>query len=166
MCICGSIYSLAFVSGCSLEFISIRFSLEFYSLQCSYENLFQSSMYAILLFFFSFDIFMVMYFGNEIELSSDRLSYCLFESDWFEQSRVCKKCIIMLAELLKRPHALVVGRLYPLNLDIFTSVSSEDSIFHGFYLLFLSNESCFLTDLKAGLQHVQYITKPKLMQQI
>lgn len=66
---------------------------------------------------------MITHFGNEIKLSSDRLSYSLFESDWMEQSNSCQKCIVILAEIVKQPHELVIWKLYPLNLKTFTSVS-------------------------------------------
>lgn len=70
-----------------------------------------------------FDIFIVMYFGNEIKLSSNRLSYCLFESNWTGQSKSYQKTIIILGEVLKQPHQLLISKLYPLNLETFTSVS-------------------------------------------
>lgn len=66
---------------------------------------------------------MVMFCGNEIKVSSDRLSYCLYECNWLERSKVCKNTIITLTEALKQPKELVVGKLYPLNLNTFTSVS-------------------------------------------
>lgn len=64
-----------------------------------------------------------MYLVNEIELSSDRLSYCWFESNWIEQTQSCKKNIIIMSEALRRPTQVIVGKLYPLNLKTFTSVS-------------------------------------------
>lgn len=63
-----------------------------------------------------------MYLGNEIKLSSDRLSYCLFESDWIGQTEVCKKHIVIMIEFLKQPQELIVGKLYPMDLKTFTSV--------------------------------------------
>jgi len=71
----------------------------------------------------TFDIYMVMYFGNEIELSSGQLSYCLFECNWIDQSQSFKKYIIILMEVFKQPQQLVICKLYPLNLDTFTKVS-------------------------------------------
>lgn len=70
-----------------------------------------------------FDIFAVMYLGNQIELSSDGLSYCWFQSLWTEQTQSCKKNILIMTEALRRPKQVVVGKLYPLNLKTFTSVS-------------------------------------------
>lgn len=66
---------------------------------------------------------MVIYLGNEIKLASGNLSHCLFESNWTKQTHSCKKCITILKERLKRPQELIVGKLYPLNLLTFTSVS-------------------------------------------
>ncbi len=69
-----------------------------------------------------FDTFIVMLLGNKIMESSDRLSYCLFESDWIPQSPESKKCIVIMAEALKQPQEIVICKLYPLNLETFTSV--------------------------------------------
>lgn len=79
-------------------------------------------LYAVVCIYFIYDIFMITYFGNEIKLSSDRLSYCLFESNWMDQSDSCKKLVFAFAELVKQPHELVIGKLYPLNLETFTRV--------------------------------------------
>lgn len=78
--------------------------------------------YAAVLVHSTFDIFIETYFGNEIELSSSRLSYALFESDWMDQSNVCKRSMIILMEPLKRPQKLIVAKIYPLDLEIFTNV--------------------------------------------
>ena len=69
-----------------------------------------------------FDIFVLMYLGNEIKFFSGRLTYCLYESNWIEQTESCKKCIVIMAEGLKKPKELKVGRIYPLNMMTFTSV--------------------------------------------
>ena len=65
---------------------------------------------------------MIAYFGNEIQLYSGQLSYCIYESNWIEQSEADKKLMIIFCEILKQPHELVVAKLYPLNLDTFTTV--------------------------------------------
>lgn len=70
------------------------------------------------------DIFMVMYFGNEIKLTSDALSYSLFKSNWMEQPESCKKVVIIFGERLKQAQQLVVLKLYPLTLETFTRVCS------------------------------------------
>lgn len=66
---------------------------------------------------------MVMYFGNEVKCSSDELSYSVFESNWIVQSKSYRKCILTLTEVVKKPHELVILKLYPLDLETFTSVS-------------------------------------------
>lgn len=62
-----------------------------------------------------------MYLGNEIMLSSDRLTYCLFESNWIDQPQATKKLIILFVERLKKPHVIEIG-LYTLSLGTFTGV--------------------------------------------
>ena len=69
-----------------------------------------------------FDIFIITYLGNEIQFYSNRLSYCLFESNWTEQSASDKKLLIIMGERLKQPHEIMVGKLYPLTLTTFTKV--------------------------------------------
>lgn len=77
-----------------------------------------------------FDIFMMMYFGNEIKLSSEQHGYCLFESDWVTQPQASKKCIILFGELVRQPHEFFILKLYPLDLTTFTEVSSSTSILY------------------------------------
>lgn len=68
------------------------------------------------------EIFMITYFGNEILLASDRLTYSLFESDWTDQPHSTKKCVTIFGEYLKQSHQLLVAKLYPLTLVTFTEV--------------------------------------------
>lgn len=90
----------------------------------SYDgSLSQTLIYTALLLYNFFDIFMLMYFGNRIKFSGDRLSYCLFECNWIKQTSLCKNCIIILLEVLKRQHELIIGKIYRLKLETFSSVS-------------------------------------------
>ncbi|XP_037044050.1 odorant receptor 43a-like [Bradysia coprophila] len=101
VCICGAVYTLAF---------------------SSHEDLIIDAINCIVLLYSLFDIFMVMYLANEIKLSSDDLSRCLYNSNWIEQTQSCKRCVIILGERFKQPQELVVGKIYPLNLLTFTSI--------------------------------------------
>ncbi|XP_037025558.1 odorant receptor 94b-like [Bradysia coprophila] len=110
LCICGSIYCLAFNVG---------------------DNLLERLTYLLLLLYFISELFMITYFGNEIMLSSNRLSYSLFQSNWVDQPHSTKKCIIIFGEYLKQPQELIVGRLYPLTLETFTRIlNSAYSMFN------------------------------------
>ncbi len=80
------------------------------------------AIYIILAMYAFFEIFLLMYLANEITLESDRLSYCLFESNWIDQPEHTRKCVIIMCEMVKSPQKLVVF-IYPMNLDKFTSVS-------------------------------------------
>lgn len=77
----------------------------------------------VLLLYSIFDIFMITFYGNEIKLTSDRLSYHLYESDWFHRSHAIKKNILILGEILMRPRELIVLKIYPLSLGTFTKVN-------------------------------------------
>nr|QGW45383.1 odorant receptor 10 [Bradysia odoriphaga] len=101
LCICGSIYSLAFdVGGNTVERLCHIFNLVYNTSE----------------------IFMITFFGNEILVSSDRLSYCLFESNFVNQTESVKKLIIIFGEYLKQPHQLTICNLYPLTLETFTRI--------------------------------------------
>ncbi|XP_037032673.1 odorant receptor 94a-like [Bradysia coprophila] len=110
LCIYRSVYCLAFDVG---------------------DNLSKRFMHLLSLSYFIYDLFMITYFGNEIMLSSNRVSYSLFESDWIEQPQSTKKNIIIFGEYLKQPHVLVIGKLYPLTLETFTRIlNSAYSMFN------------------------------------
>ncbi len=76
----------------------------------------------IILFVNGFDLFIVLYLGNEITISSSELMYCVFESDWIWQSEAMVMDFIILTEVLKKPQQLIILKVYPMNLDTFTSV--------------------------------------------
>ncbi len=78
--------------------------------------------YAMISLYAFFEIFIIMYLANEITEESDRLSYCLFESNWIDQPEYTKKCVIIMCEMIRSPQQLVVF-IYPMNLETFTSVS-------------------------------------------
>nr|QGW45404.1 odorant receptor 31 [Bradysia odoriphaga] len=101
ICICGGVYSLAF---------------------SSHTNILQDGFYFTVPFLCFFDTFALLYLSNEIMLASDRLSYCLFESKWMDQTESCKKYIIIVGERLKQPQQLVVGKQFPMNLRTFTMI--------------------------------------------
>lgn len=93
-----------------------------FELQSISDSLIEFTVHFAMLFYFIFNLFMVSYFGNEIKLKSDRLSYSLFESNWIDQPQSTKRCVIIFAELLKQQHELIVGKIYPLTLQTFTRV--------------------------------------------
>nr|QGW45420.1 odorant receptor 47 [Bradysia odoriphaga] len=101
LCICGSVYALAFSLG---------------------NNLLEFIIHVYILFYNISEIFMITYFGNEIMLSSQRLAYSLFASDWIEQPQSTKKILLIFGEHLKRSHQLLIAKLYPLTLGTFTSI--------------------------------------------
>ncbi|XP_037039734.1 odorant receptor 94b-like [Bradysia coprophila] len=100
--ICVSVYSLAFGSN---------------------RNIAQTEFNVVELLYGIFDIFLVMYLANDITVSSDRLSYCLFESNWIEQTESCKKYVLIMAEMLKQPQQLVI-LIYPMNLETFVKIAN------------------------------------------
>lgn len=119
--ICTSTYVLAFTVKLSFESYWHFNSLN--SFQSTTANVIETLSYVACFIHGVSDIYLVMYLANEIRLASDKLSYRLFESNWIEQSRTCRKCVIILAEFLKQPQEMVIFKLYPMNLETFTLVS-------------------------------------------
>nr|QGW45425.1 odorant receptor 52 [Bradysia odoriphaga] len=110
LCICASTYSIAFFSG---------------------DNFFELLVYLTGLLYSIFDIFMIMFFANEITLASDRLSYRLYESCWIDRRQSIKRNVLLFGEFLVKPHQLIVLQLYPLTLDTFTRIlNSAYSMFN------------------------------------
>lgn len=94
------------------------------------ENPFQYGVYVITLTYSIFDIYMVTYFGNEIKFASSQLSNCLYACNWIDQSKTFKRCLLIVNEVLKKPQLLVIGKLYPLDLEIFSNVRKKNN-FHS-----------------------------------
>lgn len=96
-----------------------------------------------------------MYFGNEIKLSSDRLTYNLFESNWYEQSLVRKKYLLMMMQFFVKPQELIIGKVFPLTLETFVSVS-----FFGIHSMFSPNFGYYyIADNKLRLHSLQRFEK-------
>lgn len=72
---------------------------------------------------------MSTFLGNEILLSSDRLSYSFFESNWIDLSQSMKKNVNIFGELLMKPQEMVVSKLYPLTLQTLSRVRSNSSVY-------------------------------------
>ncbi|XP_037039744.1 putative odorant receptor 71a [Bradysia coprophila] len=110
LCICGSIYCLAFDIS---------------------DHFVERVVHIYMFFYHTAELFMITYFGNEILVTSGRLSFSLFEADWVDQPPSTTKCIIIFGEYLRQSHQLLIGRLYPLTLETFTRIlKSSYSLFN------------------------------------
>lgn len=116
--ICISAYVLAYVSN-RLYILTTQSNI---SLQSSNDNIFQIPIFMAVLLYGIFDIFLVMYLANDINVASDKLSYCLFESSWIGQPKSCIKCLLILGETVRHSQQLVILKVYPMNLETFTMV--------------------------------------------
>lgn len=70
-------------------------------------------------------------------LSSNRLSYSLFESNWIDRPESTKKYLIIFGEYLKEPHELVIVKLFPLTLETFTRVCLKYNLLVNIFLRLL-----------------------------
>lgn len=80
------------------------------------------SVYLVLLLYSIFDVFMIMYYGNELMLSSGRLGWHLYESNWIDRSQSIKKNVLIFNEFLMQPLEITVLKIYPLTLETFIRV--------------------------------------------
>lgn len=92
-------------------------------MQSTNDNVFGIPIFMAILLYGLFDIFLVMYLANDINVASDKLSYCIFESAWIGQTKCCLKCLLILGESVRYSQQLVILKIYPLNLETFTMVS-------------------------------------------
>ncbi|XP_037049672.1 odorant receptor 22a-like isoform X2 [Bradysia coprophila] len=134
VCICGSVYCLAFDIG---------------------GNFVERLIHLYTLIYHIAELFMITNFGNEIMLSSSRLAYCLFESDWIGRPQSTIKSIIVFTEYLKQAHVLLIARVYPLTLETFIRVAN--CLIRMVCKVFL--RSVFVTDFKVSLQFFQHFEK-------
>lgn len=93
-------------------------------MQATRENIVQTEMHLIMLIHGILDIFVIMYLTNDITIGSGRLSQCLFESNWIDQTESCKKYVLIMGEVLKQPQQLVI-LVYPMSLETFMKVGEE-----------------------------------------
>lgn len=130
-CICCSIFCIVFVSQFLYLFLSETFLQKiknsFFLLQSRGLNFFEQLIQVTVLLYSIFDIFMIMYFGSEITSWSNGLSYSLFESEWTDRSVSVQKNVVIFGEFLKRPHQLVIIKIYPLTLETFKRVKCHDA---------------------------------------
>lgn len=136
ICICASVYCLAFVftnsefHQSSLLWTQLPRSKPWFSV--IYVLLFPEYHWKLygadsdnphLRVFYNIpELFVITYYGNEIMLASNRLTHTLFESDWIEQPLSTKKLVVIFGEYLRQPHVLMIGKLYPLTLETFNKV--------------------------------------------
>ncbi|KAJ6635359.1 putative odorant receptor 71a [Pseudolycoriella hygida] len=86
------------------------------------ENIIQYCFFVSFLMGVVIQIFLPCYFGNEIMLTSAALSNHVYSSSWHSFSLKYRKLVITFMERLKRTRTLLVGKLFPLSLDTFTSI--------------------------------------------
>ncbi|RZC36221.1 7tm 6 domain containing protein, partial [Asbolus verrucosus] len=65
------------------------------------------------------EIFMYCWFGNEVEIKSNEMSYAIFESDWTDASMDMKKHIIFFVMGCHKPLKISALDLFYLSLDTF-----------------------------------------------
>lgn len=79
--------------------------------------------YVSLMGIYTYEIFMLMYFGNEVLLSSEKLLTSVYESNWMDLSMRYRKMALTLMERLKREEEMTIAKIFPLNLKMMTSVT-------------------------------------------
>lgn len=99
----------------------------------------------------------------------DLLSYRLFSSNWFEiitaskctDLKKCHKILVIFTEVLEQEQKILVGKVFPLSLRTFSSVSTSNFTYE---LTFMTHNSfngyiflSFLSDFECSLSPFYYI---------
>lgn len=66
--------------------------------------------------------FLYTYFGNGIETTSNLVSNAVYASDWYVMPTILRKDLIIILERVKRRCTITAGKLFSLNLALFTEV--------------------------------------------
>lgn len=84
-------------------------------------------------------IFLPCFLGNEMIFASNDLMNSAYNSSWEVMSIRYRKLLLILMERLKQRSRILVGKLFPLSLDTFTSVN----IFYSSVVVYWWKSSLF-----------------------
>jgi odorant receptor len=76
-------------------------------------------------------IYIPCYFGNELSLSSEKLSDSLFHSNWIDESAEFKLAMKIFMENTKKPLQISVFNTFNLNLESFLTVVNSAYSFYN-----------------------------------
>ncbi|CAH1965443.1 unnamed protein product [Acanthoscelides obtectus] len=69
-----------------------------------------------------FQLLMVCHFGNSITEAGETYRYCLYEIDWYSNSKRFKQCLLIMMYRMDKPLYLTIGKFSPLTLHTFVAV--------------------------------------------
>lgn len=75
------------------------------------------------------EVFSYTFFGNRILTATHSLTNSTYSSKWYEMPTQYRKHVIIFMERIKRNSVLMAGKLFPLNLALFTTVNYCYNIF-------------------------------------
>ncbi|XP_037941070.1 odorant receptor 59a-like [Teleopsis dalmanni] len=78
--------------------------------------------YFFYLFAVSLQTFPACYYGSKVEHGFEQLRHAAFQSEWIQQNRNYKTCMIIFTERVLKKRTLIAGRLLPIHLDTFFSI--------------------------------------------
>lgn len=87
------------------------------------EGITEISFYSFFLVALVTQIFLPCFLGNEMIFASNALMNSAYNSSWHIMSIRYRKLLLILMERLKQRSRILVGKLFPLSLDTFTSVN-------------------------------------------
>uniref|UniRef100_A0A240SW88 Odorant receptor n=1 Tax=Glossina austeni TaxID=7395 RepID=A0A240SW88_GLOAU len=76
------------------------------------------------------EIFPICYYANCLIDDNDLLSLEIFHSAWPEQNKIYRKMLIVFMQRSQQSMSLSAGKMFPINLNTFISVSNFLEIFH------------------------------------
>ncbi|KAM3956747.1 odorant receptor 94b [Aphomia sociella] len=70
-----------------------------------------------------FELLLYCYFGNEVQVESDRMVESMYATQWLGTPVRFQRSLLIMMERAKRPLRPVAGRIVPLSLDTFVTVT-------------------------------------------
>lgn len=83
------------------------------------------------------EVYPLCYYGQSLLDDSNRLANTIFHANWIKQNEKFRKMLVVFTQHTQKPMELLAGKLIPINLTTFVSVSSKIYFVEFNYLLLL-----------------------------
>ncbi|XP_037041513.1 odorant receptor 94b-like [Bradysia coprophila] len=114
---------LMYMARVKMEVLSLRLERNYSDVKTSpRESVTEFSFYSFFLVALVTQIFLPCFLGNEIIFTSSGLLNSAYNSSWEIMVGDYRKLLVIFMERLEQSSRIVVGKLFPLSLDTFTSI--------------------------------------------
>ncbi|RZC33392.1 7tm 6 domain containing protein [Asbolus verrucosus] len=107
-----------------LQFFVSAISIGLTMFQLSVVDAFANEFYSLVFYLNAVlvEIFMFCWFGNEVEVKSNKITYAVFECDWVWMSERTKRAIIVFVLKCQKPIKVSALNLFYLSLETFVRI--------------------------------------------